>query len=193
MDSDFVQQEVLNVLRVGTYNKSSPSGSSIFRWSTWFPYLSHCLRFKRYDYVQVADSVLKDQRMEDAIKVSVEKQIEENSILHDDFDEDEQYDKIMKDQRKRVHVILLEMRSKISDLLLRIASFLVIRLLPMFMSGVIAHPAHVEMLKKASKSSPNVPLIFLPLHRSHLDYILISFILCNNNIRGMCKSDIYSV
>lgn len=185
MDSNFVQQDIINVLRVGTYNKTAPESNSIFNWSTWFPYVSHCLRYKRYDYPQVADSVLNDKRLEDAIEVSVKRQVEENRVMHEnDFDEDEQYDQILKEQRKRVQLILLDMRSKISDLLLRIASFLVIRLLPMFMSGVIAHPAHIEMLKKASKSSPNVPLIFLPLHRSHLDYILVSFILCNNNIRA---------
>jgi glycerol-3-phosphate O-acyltransferase 1/2 len=38
------------------------------------------------------------------------------------------------------------------------------------------------MLMKAS--STGLPLVFLPLHRSHLDYILISFILLNNNIRS---------
>lgn len=185
MDADFVQQDVINVLRVGTYNNGALESNSIFNWTAWFPFLSHCLRYKRYDYIQVADSVLKDKRLEDAIKVSVEKQIEEKSLLHEnDFDEDEQYDQILKEQRKRVQLILLDMRSKISDFLLRLASFVVFKLLPMFMSGVIAHPAHIEMLKKASKSSPNVPLIFLPLHRSHLDYILISFILCNNNIRA---------
>lgn len=186
MDADFVQQDVINVLRVGTYNRSTSESHSIFKWSTWFPFLSHCLHTKRYNYIQVADAVLKDKRLEDAIKVSVDKQMEENSLLHDDgdFDEDEQYDRILNEQRKRVHLILMDMRSKISDLLLRVASFVVFKLLPMFMSGVIAHPAHIEMLKKVSKSSPNVPLIFLPLHRSHLDYILISFILCNNNIRA---------
>jgi glycerol-3-phosphate O-acyltransferase 1/2 len=38
------------------------------------------------------------------------------------------------------------------------------------------------MLKKASNTG--LPLIFLPMHRSHLDYILISFILLNSNIRS---------
>lgn len=38
------------------------------------------------------------------------------------------------------------------------------------------------MLKEAGDSS--LPLVFLPLHRSHLDYILISFILLNNNVRA---------
>jgi glycerol-3-phosphate O-acyltransferase 1/2 len=47
---------------------------------------------------------------------------------------------------------------------------------------VVAHPGQVQMLMKASNTG--LPLIFLPMHRSHLDYILISFILLNNNIRS---------
>jgi glycerol-3-phosphate O-acyltransferase 1/2 len=50
------------------------------------------------------------------------------------------------------------------------------------MTSVVAHPAQLQMLKKASNTG--LPLIFLPMHRSHLDYILISFILLNNNIRS---------
>lgn len=76
------------------------------------------------------------------------------------------------------------MRSKISDLLLRITSWVLYKLLPCFMSGVAAHPAQIDMLKAATAKAPNAPLIFLPLHRSHLDYILISFILLNNDIRS---------
>lgn len=37
------------------------------------------------------------------------------------------------------------------------------------------------MLKEAGKS--RLPLIFLPLHRSHMDYVMISFILLNNSVR----------
>uniref|UniRef100_A0A182T3G9 Phospholipid/glycerol acyltransferase domain-containing protein n=1 Tax=Anopheles maculatus TaxID=74869 RepID=A0A182T3G9_9DIPT len=51
------------------------------------------------------------------------------------------------------------------------------------MSGVAAHPAQVEMIKRAIEKHPDVPLIFLPLHRSHLDYIMVSFILLNNDIK----------
>lgn len=50
------------------------------------------------------------------------------------------------------------------------------------MSSIIVHPGQVEMVKKASNNK--VPMIFIPLHRSHLDYILVTFILLNNNIKS---------
>lgn len=64
----------------------------------------------------------------------------------------------------------------------RVTSWLLYKLLPRFLTSVVAHPAQVQMLMKASNTG--LPLIFLPMHRSHLDYILISFILLNNNIRS---------
>lgn len=80
--------------------------------------------------------------------------------------------------------LLTDMKSKISDLLLRLASWVMYKLLPKFMSGVIAHPSQIEMLKNIHSNSKGVPMIFLPLHRSHLDYILVTFILVNNDIRS---------
>lgn len=58
------------------------------------------------------------------------------------------------------------------------------KLLPCFLRGVAAHPAQIDMLRDVAESAKDTPLIFMPLHRSHLDYILISFILLNNNIRS---------
>lgn len=87
-------------------------------------------------------------------------------------------------QEKRAKRILIDMRSKISDLLLRITSWLLYKLLPCFLSGVVTHTKQIDMLKKANEKSPGVPLIFLPLHRSHLDYIMVSFILLNNDIKS---------
>lgn len=56
------------------------------------------------------------------------------------------------------------------------------KLLPCFMSSIVVHPGQIEMLKKASDSG--LPMIFIPLHKSHLDYILVTFILLNNNIKA---------
>lgn len=186
MDQELVKQDVIDILRVGTYNQPTEVQSkSIFNWSSWFPFLSHCLRIHRFPYPQVADDVLKDERLKNAIKISVEKTVEELKATTDvEIDEDEQYEQTLKENKKRARDLLIDMRSKISDRLLRFASLVIFKILPSFMSGVVAHPAHIDMLKKAAAENPDVPLIFLPLHRSHLDYILVSFILFNNEIRA---------
>lgn len=78
--------------------------------------------------------------------------------------------------------ILLKMESRCSDFLLKIVSWLVYKVLPTFIQSAIVLPSQIELLKKANDTG--LPLVFLPLHRSHLDYVMISFIMVTNNIRN---------
>lgn len=206
MNKDANQDQVINILRVGTYNQYRPKDNekSLFNWRSWFPVFSHCVGLKWFSYPQVSDAVLNDERLRNAIRSSVELTVQEKrearELRHtdtdtstassdvpmdiDDFNEEAEYDRVKQSHIERTKFLLYEMRSKISNFLLRLASIVLFKLLPSFMSGVVAHPAHIEMLKKIAEESPNVPLIFLPLHRSHLDYILVSFILYNNHVRA---------
>lgn len=130
-----------------------------------------------------------DERVQEALDVAVKESINEKraelGVAENDesFDEDSYYTDMLRKHEKRAGKILIGMRSKISNLVLRITSWVLYKLLPCFMSGVAAHPAQVEMIKRAIEKHPDVPLIFLPLHRSHLDYIMVSFILLNNDIK----------
>ncbi|KAJ3608064.1 hypothetical protein NHX12_025114 [Muraenolepis orangiensis] len=45
------------------------------------------------------------------------------------------------------------------------------------------HKGQLEMVKKAA-TEQNVPLVFLPVHKSHIDYLLITFILFCHNIKA---------
>lgn len=154
-------------------------------------------------FKQFLGSVLTDGRLKAAIEQAakdslLEKQIQiaDNAAAAgtvagaivdgavDAFDETAYLTKMNETHRNRAKRVLMDMRSTISDLVLRIASWVMYKLLPWFLSGVVAHPAQVDMLKAASAKAPGAPLIFLPLHRSHLDYILVSFILLNNDIQS---------
>lgn len=82
----------------------------------------------------------------------------------------------------RAKAILSRMESTLSDTLLRITGWVLYKLLPFFIKSVIVQNPQMEMIQKANDRG--VPLVFLPLHKSHLDYILISFILLTNNVRN---------
>jgi len=56
------------------------------------------------------------------------------------------------------------------------------KLLPLFLTKVVVNREQVQRLQEAADSG--IPLIFLPTHRSHLDYILMTFILVNNGIKA---------
>lgn len=137
----------------------------------------------------MAGTVLQDDRLRTAIDKAAKEAVNEkrHSLDGDDaerFDEDSCFAEMLKVHEQRAKRLIVDMRSTISDAMLRFTSWVLYRLLPCFMSGVVAHPAQVDMLKAAAAKSPGAPLIYLPLHRSHLDYILVSFILLNNDIRS---------
>lgn len=78
--------------------------------------------------------------------------------------------------------ILECMQAKISNRLLRLAGWFLLKFLSYFLHGVHIHKGQVEMLQKAVERGH--PVIYIPLHRSHLDYILVTFILWNYSIKA---------
>ena len=127
LDPELVKQDVIDILRVGTYNQPAEAESTpIFNWSSWFPFLSHCLRTRRFPYPQVADEVLKDERLAKGIKKSADEKVDElKATVGDEIDEVELYEKVFEENKKRAHDLLIDMRSKISDRLLRFASLVI--------------------------------------------------------------------
>ncbi|XP_034487418.1 glycerol-3-phosphate acyltransferase 1, mitochondrial isoform X2 [Drosophila innubila] len=175
----------------------------ILNWDTLFPYVAQVVRSEKFDYRQVTEIVHNDVVLKHAIKQAAEQSIREQrfaknghrllgrSISGDQDEEEEEgaktgmsYQKILRKQEQRAVAILKEMGSTLNNTLLRITSWLLYKLLPCFLSGVVTNTKQIEMLKRASERAPDTPLIFVPLHRSHLDYIMVTFILTNNDIRS---------
>ncbi|KAI4503061.1 hypothetical protein M0802_002105 [Mischocyttarus mexicanus] len=147
------------------------SGPGLF--SKLFSHLSHVYNVKTYYYPRLTETVLNNERLKEAIKlagyeISIKEHINEIPAL--------------KKSQKRAKEILLDMESRISNVLLKLTAWILYKLLPCFTQSAIVYSPHIEMLTKAKESG--LPLIFLPLHRSHLDYVMISFILLIYNIRN---------
>ncbi|CAD6994052.1 unnamed protein product [Ceratitis capitata] len=169
---------------------------SMFDWGVYFPFLAQCLRIKRFVYPQVSGAVQDDLMIQRAIKQAAEQIVREQRIeTHRTFKmngetssdietEAKNYQDILESQERRAKSILMNMRSTLNHYLIMLTSWLLYKLLPCFLSGVVTHTKQIETLKKASERAPGIPLIFLPLHRSHLDYIMVTFILTNNDIRS---------
>ncbi|CAL7938466.1 unnamed protein product [Xylocopa violacea] len=146
-------------------------GLSLF--SKVFYCISHVYSFKEYNYPRVTQTVLEDERLKEAIKLTAWEK-----VANDECTEQVALAKA----KARAKTILLEMESKISNLLLKITAWLLYKLLPCFIQSAVVLPSQIEMLKTANETG--LPLILVPLHRSHLDYIMISFILLSNNIKS---------
>lgn len=148
---------------------------------SYFPHLIQNLRVKKYDYAYIFDAVLNHKRMRTEIERVAKNAFEKSGVKFED--EAKVYEELLKKYSEQTRKLLTHMRCAMSDKLLRLTSYVLYKLLPCFLSGVVAHPAQIDMIKVAQEKMPNTPLVFLPLHRSHLDYILVTFILLNNDIR----------
>lgn len=116
---------------------------------------------------------MNDERLKEAIKLAAWE-----TASNDGSNEKQ----AMTKAKDRAKAILLQMESRISNTLLKITAWVLYKLLPCFIQSAVLLPSQIEILKKANDTG--LPLIFLPLHRSHLDYVMISFILLMNNIRN---------
>ncbi|XP_076395166.1 glycerol-3-phosphate acyltransferase mino isoform X5 [Megachile rotundata] len=146
-------------------------GSSLF--SKVFNCISHVYNFKEYDYPRITQTVLQDERLKEAIMLTASQTVSNEGCSEN---------VAVAKAQDRAKTILYQMESKLSNILLKITSWILYKLLPCFIQSAIVLPSQIEMLKKANETG--IPLILLPLHRSHLDYIMISFILLMNNIRN---------
>ncbi|XP_012259911.2 glycerol-3-phosphate acyltransferase 1, mitochondrial isoform X2 [Athalia rosae] len=138
-----------------------------------FCHISEVYSFKKYHYPKVTQSVLTDERLKEAIKQAADESVKDDGC--------DMLSALAKAEA-RAKTILLQMQSSLSDALLRLTAWILYKLLPCFIQSAVVQPTQIEMLKRANDSG--LPLIFLPLHRSHLDYVMISFILLSNNVRN---------
>lgn len=143
-----------------------------------FSHICQVASFKMFAFPYIYDSVLKDERIQKAVEISTKELIDN----HTTEATPSLFATMLKKQQDRAAKILTALRSTFSDLILRIAAYTMTKVFGRLFSSVIVNPTQINMLRRAD--STNLPLIFLPLHRSHIDYIIITHILCNNNIRS---------
>ncbi|XP_014222103.1 glycerol-3-phosphate acyltransferase 1, mitochondrial isoform X2 [Trichogramma pretiosum] len=142
-------------------------------WSKLFSHTYHVYSFKKYDYPKVTRTVLNDERIKDAIKETAVETARETGCSEDEA---------MRQSEARAKSILERMQSGLSDLMLRFTAWTLYKLLPCFIRSAAIQTRHLDMLRQANDTQ--IPLVFMPLHRSHLDYVMISFLTLTNGIRS---------
>ncbi|XP_017099991.2 glycerol-3-phosphate acyltransferase 1, mitochondrial isoform X1 [Drosophila bipectinata] len=177
----------------------------LFDWGVVFPYVAQVVRSEKFEYRQVTEIVHNDAVLKHAIKQAAEQSLREqryaknghrlltrsasgdqsaSAVEEEDEKQGISYQAILRKQERRAISILKDMGSTLNNGLLAFTSWILYKLLPCFLSGVVTNTKQIEMLKTATERSPETPLIFVPLHRSHLDYIMVTWILTNNDIRS---------
>ncbi|XP_033756097.1 glycerol-3-phosphate acyltransferase 1, mitochondrial-like isoform X2 [Pecten maximus] len=135
---------------------------------TSFDQLVYSLRRKTiHKYPDVSLAVLTCNRVKEAVQQQSEEGDNSRDVTPGDV--------VAKD-------LLCGMQAKISNRLLRLAGWFLLKFLSYFLQSVQIHKGQLEMVEKSVKRG--IPVIYIPLHRSHLDYILVTFILWNYSIKA---------
>ncbi|NXW62662.1 GPAT2 acyltransferase, partial [Eurystomus gularis] len=83
--------------------------------------------------------------------------------------------------KEKVLEILAEIQAPLSLLLLRLCHWALLRLFSRLFFNVQVHQGQVEMVLRATRKA-GVPLVFLSLHKSQLDGLLLSFVLFSQGL-----------
>ncbi|KHN82328.1 putative glycerol-3-phosphate acyltransferase, mitochondrial, partial [Toxocara canis] len=75
--------------------------------------------------------------------------------------------------KKRAVKFLFEMKANFSKLVCKLVAYVLFKVFRRIMSHLLVCPAQMERLQQADKSG--IPILYLPLHRSHLDYLLMTW------------------
>lgn len=119
----------------------------------------------------VVDNVLNNSRVENAIEqVASETDAASSSGA-------------AKKVKQKARSFLQEMVANVSPAFIRLTGWVLLRLFNGFFWSIQIHKGQLEMVKKAA-SEQNVPMVFLPVHKSHIDYLLITLILFCHNIKA---------
>ncbi|XP_026322853.1 glycerol-3-phosphate acyltransferase 1, mitochondrial isoform X1 [Hyposmocoma kahamanoa] len=166
---------VINILDIG--RQAFANGGVVAR---WFYDLSHCLRLINYDYTDIVPSVLRDERFQKALEEKTQEELrklaEENQDGRGDSVAAAHYANVRKRVETRALKVLMDISSAMSNNVLRLVAWVCHKAIRRIASGGCGtRTACVERLRRAKAAG--LPLVFVPLHRSHFDYILLTFTL----------------
>ncbi|XP_061911576.1 glycerol-3-phosphate acyltransferase 1, mitochondrial isoform X2 [Entelurus aequoreus] len=121
----------------------------------------------------VVENVLNSDRVEGAIC----------SVASDlDGSQPDPEHKSVKKVKQKARSFLQKMVANVSPAFIRLTGWVLLRLFNGFFWSIQIHKGQLEMVKKAA--AENMPMVFLPVHKSHIDYLLITLILFCHNIKA---------
>lgn len=82
---------------------------------------------------------------------------------------------------KEANAILSKMAAGVYGRFVRLTAWFLLKLLGRLLNSIQIHKGQIDILKEASRDER--PIVFLPLHKSHMDYILLTFVLVTCDIR----------
>ncbi|CAH0388969.1 unnamed protein product [Bemisia tabaci] len=125
-----------------------------------------------HDYPSVSETVLNSDQIQEAIELSAHQMLEDEGVKEPD---EQFYQKVINKNAQRAAAILRGMQTTVNNLVFKIVGWFAYKILSRAFSGMVMHPSQIKMLEAAK--ARGLPIVYLPLHRSHLDYITVALLL----------------
>ncbi|RXG51026.1 Glycerol-3-phosphate acyltransferase 1, mitochondrial [Armadillidium vulgare] len=132
-------------------------------------YIFYCARIK---------AIVDDDRVQEAIEKTILEELQDASL---DLEADGRlYLSLLSKYKKQAIKTIKNMKAALSSTLIRITGYVLFKVFNFLFMSVTVNEGQLQMIEAASKR--NIPLIFVPLHRSHVDYLFVTWILFNREI-----------
>ncbi|KAL7641730.1 UNVERIFIED_CONTAM: hypothetical protein RMT77_007604 [Armadillidium vulgare] len=143
-------------------------------------YIFYCARIKVYcNYPKLTTkAIVDDDRVQEAIEKTILEELQDASL---DLEADGRlYLSLLSKYKKQAIKTIKNMKAALSSTLIRITGYVLFKVFNFLFMSVTVNEGQLQMIEAASKR--NIPLIFVPLHRSHVDYLFVTWILFNREI-----------
>ncbi|CAG7731749.1 unnamed protein product [Allacma fusca] len=141
-------------------------------WRKWF-------LGNEYRMVQLK-SMMADERVNEAIEECARQELQENPKAGT-------LESLIRKHRQRAERVIINMRAKQArkpyfGYYVRIAAWIIGKTLALIYPKILVQESQIEAIRKAK--TLGYPIIYLPVHRSHTDYVLVSWTLVASNMRA---------
>lgn len=165
---------VINILDIGRQNFAN--GGVVSR---YLCDLAQCCNLFKYDYKDVVPNVVKDDSVQRAIEEATQDELRK---AKENGQAGAQYESIRQRLEARALKVVQDISSAMSNNVLKFVAWVCHKAVRRVAGGGCGtRVAGVERLRKANAAG--LPLVFVPLHRSHFDYILMTFTLYLTGLR----------
>ncbi|XP_048584853.1 glycerol-3-phosphate acyltransferase 1, mitochondrial [Nematostella vectensis] len=173
---DIPSQGMHNILNMAVYGREN-----LFRRS--FCHILYIYNRKvSKTFADVKKSVTSSPRVQNCIMNSVFQDKAPQGAYVQDFENlERKRQKKITALNKQASGIVSNMASAIYRTLIKFTGWFLFKLFGKLLDGIQFHKGQIEMLQRAAQEGK--PMVFLPLHKSHLDYVLVTWILLTCDIK----------
>ncbi|XP_003247305.1 glycerol-3-phosphate acyltransferase 1, mitochondrial isoform X2 [Acyrthosiphon pisum] len=133
-------------------------------------------QLKSQEYKYIYDEVLEDEVVEKAIAAAARNACSEDAVVGDS-----RFDEEMKTQQANTRRILTVISANVKNWVYKVIGWFTYRMISLLATSLVVQPTQIDRVREAEQSG--LPVIYLPLHKSHMDYILLGLVLTVNNIK----------